>query len=154
MQIHHGRIDALMAQQIFDGHNIKTFFQKVRRISVPQSVDAHVLYDARCFGCLLYCPPRYKFSYLYYMKWYYTYLLQSEIDNQFYTGFTIDLENRLSMHNSGKVASTKSRIPFKLVYFEACLNEQDVRARERYLKSGMGKKYLKNRIKSSLEEYL
>jgi len=88
------------------------------------------------------------------MKWYYTYLLQSEIDNQFYTGFTIDLENRLSMHNSGKVASTKSRIPFKLVYFEACLNEQDVRARERYLKSGMGKKYLKNRIKSSLEEYL
>ena len=36
-------------------------------------------------------------------------------------------------------------------FYEACLNEADARRRERYLKSGMGKKYLNNRLKSYLE---
>lgn len=81
---------------------------------------------------------------------YYTYVIQSEKDKRFYTGFTRDLRNRLKEHNSGKVASTKNRGPFALIYYEACLNEQDAIARERYLKSGMGKRYLKNRLKRFL----
>jgi putative endonuclease len=81
---------------------------------------------------------------------YYTYVIQSGKDKRFYTGFTCDLRNRLNDHNSGKVASTKNRGPFLLVYYEACLNEQDATAREKYLKSGMGKRYLKNRLRRFL----
>ena len=81
---------------------------------------------------------------------YYTYVIQSERDERFYTGFTSDLQNRFNEHNSGKVCSTKNRGPFRLIYFEACLNQQDATAREKYLKSGMGKRYLKNRLKRFL----
>ncbi len=78
---------------------------------------------------------------------YYVYVIQSKKDKQFYTGFTGDLQNRLREHNAGGVPSTKKRGPFELIYYEACLNEQDGLAREKYLKSGMGKRYLKNRLK-------
>jgi putative endonuclease len=81
---------------------------------------------------------------------YYTYVIQSEKDGRFYTGFTKDLRHRLNEHNSGKVTSTKNRGPFSLIYYEACLNEQDATAREKYLKTGMGKRYLKNRLKRFL----
>ena len=81
---------------------------------------------------------------------YYTYLIQSEKDGKFYTGFTDDLRNRLNEHNTGKVKSTRTRGPFRLVYYEACLHEQDATAREKYLKTGMGKRYMKNRLKRFL----
>ena len=81
---------------------------------------------------------------------YYVYVIQSKKDKQFYTGFTRDLENRIREHNEGRVSSTKERGPFELIYYEACLNERDALAREKYLKSGMGKRYLKNRLKRFL----
>ena len=81
---------------------------------------------------------------------YYTYVIQSRKDKKFYTGSTKDLRKRFNDHNSGKVSSTKNRGPFVLVYYEACLNEQDARYREKYLKSGLGKRYLKNRLKCFL----
>jgi len=81
---------------------------------------------------------------------YYVYVIHSKKDNQFYTGFTRDLQNRLREHNAGRVSSTKGRGPFGLIYYEACLNEQDALAREKYLKSGMGKRYLKNRLRRFL----
>jgi putative endonuclease len=81
---------------------------------------------------------------------YYTYVIQSEKDKRFYTGFTRDLRYRLNEHNLGKVTSTKNRGPFTIVYYEACLNEQDATDREKYLKTGMGKRYLKNRLKRFL----
>ena len=81
---------------------------------------------------------------------YHVYVIQSEKDKQFYTGFARDLQNRLREHNAGRVSSTKERVPFELIYYEGCLNEQDALAREKYLKSGMGKRYLKNRLKRFL----
>ncbi len=81
---------------------------------------------------------------------FYTYVIQSKKDSHFYTGYTRDLRNRLDEHNSGLVTSTKNRWPFKLIYYEACLDSQDATAREKYLKSGMGKRYLKNRLKRFL----
>jgi len=81
---------------------------------------------------------------------YYVYVIQSKKDKQFYTGFTRDLQNRFPEHNAGRVSSTKERGSFELIYYEACLNEQDALAREKYLKSGMGKRYLKNRLKRFL----
>ena len=81
---------------------------------------------------------------------YYTYVIQSDKDGRLYTGYTSDLQKRLDEHNSGKVSSTKSRGNFELIYYEACLNQQDATAREKYLKTGMGKRYLKNRLKRFL----
>jgi putative endonuclease len=81
---------------------------------------------------------------------YYVYLLKSNKDKKWYTGFTNDLRKRFKEHNNNEVISTKSRGPFELIYYEACLNQQDARIREKYLKSGMGKRYLKNRLKRFL----
>jgi putative endonuclease len=81
---------------------------------------------------------------------YYVYIMQSKKDKQFHTGFARDLKNRLREHNAGRVSSTKERVLFELIYYEGCLNEQDALAREKYLKSGMGKRYLKNRLKRFL----
>ena len=78
---------------------------------------------------------------------YYVYVLLSQKDNEFYTGFTDNLKRRFKEHNTGEEPSTKHRAPFKLIYFEGCLAKRDAIARERYLKTGMGKKYLRNRFK-------
>ncbi|KKQ27662.1 MAG: Excinuclease ABC C subunit domain protein [Candidatus Magasanikbacteria bacterium GW2011_GWC2_37_14] len=68
------------------------------------------------------------------------------MDNNLYIGYTKDLKNRLEEHNSGKADATKCRRPLKLIYYEACLNEQKAIQREKYFKTGFGRKYLKNRI--------
>ena len=81
----------------------------------------------------------------------YVYILLSERDGRFYTGSTNNLERRLKEHFGGKSKSTKDRRPLKLIYYEASINEEDARNREKYLKSGMGKKYLRNRMKIFLE---
>ena len=81
---------------------------------------------------------------------YYVYVLRSKKDRKFYTGSTINLRKRFREHNNNRVFSTKGRGPFELIYYEACMNDQDARAREKYLKSGMGKRYLKNRMKRFL----
>ncbi len=81
---------------------------------------------------------------------YYVYVLKSEKDNLFYTGYTNDLKKRLSQHNERKVKSTMNRVPFLLVYFEACLNQQDATNREKYLKTSWGKRYIKSRLKNYL----
>ena len=56
---------------------------------------------------------------------YYTYVLQSLADMKFYAGYTKDLKLRFEQHNKGLVESTSERIPFKLIYYEACLNQSD-----------------------------
>ena len=82
----------------------------------------------------------------------YSYVLLSERDNRFYIGSTGDLRERLRQHHAGRVESTAYRRPVRLVYYEACLNAQDARRRERYLKSGRGGRYLKQRLASWLSE--
>jgi len=86
------------------------------------------------------------------MTLYYTYVLLSQKDGNFYTGYTSNLKNRLIEHENGKVTSTKFRRPLKLIYFEACMNRLDATRREKYLKSGNGKIYLRNRLKNYLKE--
>jgi putative endonuclease len=79
---------------------------------------------------------------------FYTYVLQSKSDKNFYIGFTNDLKKRFSLHNQGKVESTKNRLPFVLVYYEACLNQKDALKREKYFKTGFGRRFLNNRLES------
>ena len=80
---------------------------------------------------------------------YYTYVLKSKKDGKIYTGYTQDLRKRLNQHNKGLSTYTKGRGPFILIYYEGCLLESKARSRELFLKSGMGKRYLKNRLGAS-----
>lgn len=80
--------------------------------------------------------------------WYYVYVLHSEKDGKMYTGYTQNLELRFEQHQKGEVTSTKDRRPLKLIYFEACLDQQDATHREKYLKTHYGKMFIKNRLKS------
>lgn len=80
----------------------------------------------------------------------YVYILRSAKDNKNYAGYTKNLKLRFEEHQKGKVESTKNRRPLKLIYYEACLNQQDATHREKYLKTYHGKMFLKNRLKSYL----
>ena len=65
---------------------------------------------------------------------FYLYILKSKKDNNLYIGSTNDLKKRLSLHNDGKIFSTKLRHPFELIYYEAYKAESDARKRELNLK--------------------
>ena len=65
---------------------------------------------------------------------FYMYILGSKKDKELYIGSTNNLKKRLEEHNSGKVPSTKPRIPLKLLYYEAYLVEKDAKDREAGLK--------------------
>ena len=80
---------------------------------------------------------------------YYIYVLQSLKDNKLYYGFTRDLKERIKDHNNGRVKSTQSRKPFKLVYFEKVDTIKEARSKERYFKSGFGRKYVKRKLAPS-----
>ncbi|MFA7315091.1 MAG: GIY-YIG nuclease family protein [Candidatus Magasanikbacteria bacterium] len=77
---------------------------------------------------------------------FYTYVLQSIKDDQLYIGWTTDLKSRFHKHNNGLVKATKSRRPLKLIYYEACINKEDAIQREKALKTGYGRAYLKRRL--------
>jgi putative endonuclease len=81
---------------------------------------------------------------------FYTYVLQGAKDMKFYVGFTKNLKLRIEQHNKGLVESTQDRRPLNLIYYEACLNETDAVKRERYLKTYLGKMFLRKRLKSYL----
>ena len=85
---------------------------------------------------------------------YYVYVLTSLKDGKNYTGYTQNLELRFSEHEDGKVKSTSYRRPLKLIYFEACLKQQDATRREKYLKTHFGKMFIKKRLKEFFEEIL
>lgn len=83
---------------------------------------------------------------------FYLYILGSKKDQELYVGSTNDLKKRLQEHNSGKVLSTKPRVPFKLLYYEAYLAEQDARDRESKLKlRGQARVHLLKRMKISIK---
>jgi len=77
---------------------------------------------------------------------FYVYVLRSLKDGKLYTGFAPDIKKRLVKHNEGRVFSTKNRRPLKCVYVEICIDKQDAMDREKYLKSGIGKRFIKNRL--------
>lgn len=76
----------------------------------------------------------------------YVYVLLSETDKRLYIGCTRDLRQRLKLHQTGKVDSTKRRLPLALIYYEACKDERDAFRREKYLKTTYGHRYLKSRL--------
>lgn len=75
----------------------------------------------------------------------------SQKDGELYTGYTNDLRARFSKHNARRVRATKTRAPFKLVYYEAYLDEWDARERETYFKTGWGRKYIATKLARTLQ---
>ena len=57
---------------------------------------------------------------------------------------------KLEQHKKGLGEYVKDKGPFKLIYFEGCLNQQDATHREKYFKTYLGRMFLKNRLKSYL----
>lgn len=85
---------------------------------------------------------------------YYIYVLRSLKDKKLYSGYTADLKARIIEHNKGRVGSTKNRKPFKLIYYEAYLHQQDATAREKFFKTQWGRNYLKRVLKNYLGAWL
>ena len=79
------------------------------------------------------------------------YALRSCKDGWLYIGISSKLKERLKEHNRGDNRSTKSRAPFELFYFEECDSRLKARRREKYLKSGTGREFLKYRLKEFVE---
>lgn len=76
----------------------------------------------------------------------YIYILESLKDFERYVGYTNNLKRRLEEHKKGRSFATKFRRPFRLIYFEGCLNEEDAKRRERYLKTTQGRRFLGLRL--------
>ena len=77
---------------------------------------------------------------------YKVYVLKSIADGNFYYGFTNNLSRRLKEHNLGKIKTTKYRRPLEVMYYENVATLELARKREKYFKSGFGRKYIKNKI--------
>jgi len=83
-------------------------------------------------------------------SFHYVYLLQSMTNSGYknlYIGYCQDLKKRFLEHNKGLVFSTKLFKPWKLIHYEAFLNPDDARRRERYLKTSQGARLLKRQLK-------
>lgn len=82
---------------------------------------------------------------------YYTYLLENQNDKSWYIGYTSDLKKRLKEHTSGHGSqTTKKKENWLLIYYEAYLNKKDAEGRERFLKSGSGRRYIKKQLANYL----
>ena len=77
---------------------------------------------------------------------FYCYLLESRLDKSWYIGFSKDLKSRFLSHNKGENKATKNKKPWNLVYYEAYANQLDAKKREKLLKSGSGRKFLKKQM--------
>jgi putative endonuclease len=82
---------------------------------------------------------------------YFVYLLESLESKKWYIGYTPgDVYKRLDKHNLGLVQSTKAYEPWKLIYFEAYISRVDATGREKFLKSGSGRKLLERQLRDYL----
>ena len=75
---------------------------------------------------------------------YYVYALKSSTRNYIYVEMTNDIERRVVEHNKGENKSTKAYKSFILIHEEYFLTGIEARKREKYLKSGCGKEFLKS----------
>ncbi len=81
------------------------------------------------------------------LEMYYVYVLKSLLNQRLYTGYSNNVEKRLEQHNSGKTKYTSHTGPYKLVYKETYSTRLEAARRERFLKSGKGRAFLKEVLK-------
>ncbi len=78
---------------------------------------------------------------------FYVYVLRSESDNGLYIGYSANLRGRIAAHKAGAARATSYRGPWRLIYYEAYLKQEDALGRERYLKSGGGRILLRKQLR-------
>jgi putative endonuclease len=81
---------------------------------------------------------------------FYVYVLRSESDSGFYIGFSTNLRARLRQHQDGESFATSHRGPWKLIYYEAYTEREDAEGREKFLKSGAGRRFLRTQLRHYL----
>jgi len=78
------------------------------------------------------------------------YILQSESSGKLYKGQTSDLERRLKRHNTHEAGSRrytyKQKGPWRLLYSEDFSTRSEAMKREKFLKSGQGREWIKSNI--------
>ena len=79
-------------------------------------------------------------------KTYFVYALYSMAGKRLYIGMSCDIVKRVHAHNAGMTRSTKPYRPWVLIYEEAVGTRPQARAREKFLKSGCGREFLKQFI--------
>jgi putative endonuclease len=84
---------------------------------------------------------------------FYVYVLRSESDSGFYIGYSTDLKRRFAEHRRGASFATKSRGPWKLIYYEAYTEREDAEGREKFLKSGAGRRFLGAQLRHYLKRF-
>ena len=82
---------------------------------------------------------------------YYVYVLYSKKLDKFYIGYTKNLKERLLEHKKGETHTTYRMPDHRLAYYEVCLSKKDATKRERQLKTGFGRGYLRKRLQNYLE---
>jgi len=78
---------------------------------------------------------------------YKVYVIKSKLKEWYYIGMTNDLKRRIYEHNLGKTKTTKSRKPYVLLHHESFKTRKEARKREKYLKSGIGREWIRNGFK-------
>jgi len=78
---------------------------------------------------------------------YTVYILYSSVKDKYYIGQTQDLNNRLSEHNSSESKSTKSGIPWIIVYQKDFTSRSAAMSFENHLKKMKSRQYLESVIK-------
>ncbi len=84
----------------------------------------------------------------------FVYVLKSSKDGRFYVGMTTNVEKRVAEHNDGRTKSTKGFIPWELFFVEKFSTRVEARSREKYLKGGSGKEYIKRLWSGNSTGYL
>ena len=82
---------------------------------------------------------------------YFVYILKSEKTNKYYIGYTADLQKRVEKHNLGGTKSTKSGLPWTVVYYEVYDNKSQAIKREFEIKRKKSRKYITSLILSKHE---
>lgn len=82
----------------------------------------------------------------------FVYVLESITTRKWYTGYTMNIDNRLEAHNRGKNISTAHGGPWRMIYYEACLHKMDALGREKFLKSGSGHRFIRKQLVHYFED--
>jgi len=79
---------------------------------------------------------------------YFVYILKSQSYSKYYVGMSDNPQRRLSEHNQGKVTATKHYRPYQIVLIEEFPDRQKAHFREKYFKTGFGRKVFMKKISS------
>ena len=80
---------------------------------------------------------------------FHVYAIKSILRNYIYVGLTNNLERRFGEHGNGENKTTRPYKPFELIFIEKFVKRSDARKKEKFLKSGIGKEFLKALVNKS-----